>query len=119
MTTRQVLLAPVPGEHIASACEVPGLLSRVAFGSSKAGIENAPVGIAVFIYVSQPSHRLYRRGFFWGGGTLGEFVPAVKSGRRSGKHPDPSVRPPTAETADGPFLFSWEVESLHQLREPP
>lgn len=46
---------------------------------------------------------------------LGAVVEAVRSGRRSGKHPDPSVRPPSAEADDGPFLSFWEVLGLRQL----
>lgn len=118
MTIRQVFLAPVPGEHIESAQSVPALLTRVAFGSSKHGIKTAPVGLDVYIFVSQPSHQLYRRGAVSWSGRLGAIVPAVKSGHRSGKHPDPPVRPPTAEMNDGPFLYFWEIDGLHSLREP-
>jgi hypothetical protein len=118
MAIRQVLLAPVPGEHIESAQSVPSLLEKVAFGSSKSGLRTAPIGLDVYVFVSQPAHRLYRRGAVSFRGTLGALVPAVEGGRRSGKHPDPSVRPPTAEAGDGAFLYFWEVEKLHSLSEP-
>jgi hypothetical protein len=117
MTVRQVFVAPVPGEHISSLLTVPGLASRVAFGSSKQGVETAPIGVEVYIFVSQPTHRLYRRGAVSWGGILGAIVPAVTSGRRSGKHPDAATRPPTAELNDGPFSFFWEVEGLHPLEQ--
>jgi hypothetical protein len=118
MTSNQVFLAPVPGEHIKSAQGVPVLLDRVAFGTSKRGIEEAPIGLNVYIFVSKPSHRLYRRGVVSWSGILGAMVPAVATGRRSGMHPDPSVRPPTAERHDDAFLYFWEVEGLHRLAEP-
>jgi hypothetical protein len=91
-----VLLAPVPAIHLASAARSPNLNDRVAFGTSRPGVEQFPIGIPVFIYASHPPHALFRRGVASWSGTLGAIVKAVERGARSGKHPDPSVRPLTA-----------------------
>lgn len=115
---KQVLLAPVPCIHLASATRIPGLMQRVAFGTSRLGIDQVPIGLPVFIYASQPPHSLFRRGVASWTGALGAIVKANETGSRSGKHPDPSVRPPSAEANDGPFLFFWEVLDLSN-REPP
>jgi hypothetical protein len=94
------------------------LRQRVAFGTSRLGIDQIPIGLPVFIYASQPPHGLFRRGVASWTGVLGAIVKANETGARSGKHPDPSARPPTAEANDGPFLFFWEVLGLRNL-EPP
>jgi hypothetical protein len=118
---KQVLLAPVPLVHLESATMVPSLMQRVAFGSSRLGF-NFPMGISVFIYASPSPHALLHRKEASWTGVLGDIVPANETGRRSGKHPDPSVRPPSTEATDGSgdtaFLFFWEILNLHRL-EPP
>jgi hypothetical protein len=121
---KQVMLAPVPCVHLASAASTPHLRDRVAFGTNKLGLEDFAIGIPVFIYASQPlthttpPHPLFRRGAASWSGTLGSIVKAVQVGARSGKHPDPSVRPPTAERNDTPSIQFWEVLGLHQLKPP-
>ncbi len=115
---KSVLLAPVPATILASAQKVPRLAQRVAFGTNKQGLDQIPIGIDVFIYASQPPHPLCKAGYVTWGGKLGSIVPAVESGRRSGKHPDPSVRPPSAESDDGPSIHFWEVHGLDLLPEP-
>jgi hypothetical protein len=112
---KQVLLASVPSIHLGSVLEIPNLSQLVAFGTSRTGLENVPVGTPVFIYASQPPHELYCGAVASWSGSPGAVVRAVEHGPRSGKHSDPSVRPVTAETTDGPFLFFWEVSGLHQL----
>ena len=120
---KQVLLAPVPCIHLESAAKIPSLMQRVAFGTKQLGF-NFPIGLPVFIYASQPPHPrhpLFHSGFASWTGLLGAVVKANETGPRSGKHPDPSVRPPSTEannTGDGPFLLFWEVLELHKL-EPP
>jgi hypothetical protein len=109
-----VLLAPVPCIHLESAMSA-GLSRRVAFGTSRLGFSETPIGLAVFIYASNPSHPLYRRGGFSWMGKLGAIVKAVEYGPRSGKHPDLSIRPPTAEARDDPFIEFWEVLDLIRL----
>lgn len=116
--SEQVLLASVPCVHLASAETVSSLMKRVAFGTSYQGIINVPIGLPVYIFASQPPHRLFDPGRVSWAGKLGAIVPANEKGRRSGKHHDPSVRPPSTEAlidGDGLFLFFWEVEDLHQL----
>lgn len=113
-----VFLAPVPSVHLASAMTVPALSTRVAFGSSKSGLSNTPIGLPVFIFASQPPHPLYRNGVYTWAGTLGAIVSAVEKGPRSGKHPDKNVRPPTAEATDAPFTHFWEVLNLTRLERP-
>jgi hypothetical protein len=113
---RPVLLAPVPYVHLASWAETPSLQAMVAFGSSKSGLSDLPVGIDVYIHASQSNDPRHLRSAGWKG-RLGGIVPAVERGLRSGKHPNPSVRPPTAEAGDGPFLMFWEVENLQELVE--
>jgi hypothetical protein len=115
MTIRTVLLAPVPAIHLASTLELPNLSERVAFGSSKGGIEKLPIGIDVFIYATDQRHALFRKGVASWTGILGSIVPAVQRGPRSGKHPDRTVRPASAEETDGPFMNFWEVFGLRQL----
>lgn len=115
---RQVLLAPVPCVHLASAAITPHLSERVAFGSSKTALDQLPIGMPVFIYTSQPPHRLFQAGVASWTGTLGAIVPAVRSGARSGKHPNPSVRPPTAEAGDEASMYFWEVLGLHHIEAP-
>lgn len=110
-----MLLAPVPCVHLESAASIPSLSKRVAFGTSRHGLNDIPIGLPIFIYASQPPHRLFHREVASWTGVLGAIVKADESGRRSGKHPDPSVRPPSAESDDGPFLYFWEVLGLHQL----
>jgi hypothetical protein len=123
-TSQEVLLAPVPCIHLASATTIPELKQRVAFGTSQHGIVDVPIGLPVFIYASrpgQPRHPLYRGSFASWIGVLRAIVSANETGRRSGKHPDPLVRPPSTEAlkdGDGPFLFFWEVEGLHQIEKP-
>ena len=72
----------------------------------------------VYIYASQPPHPLFHANVVSWTGVLVRILDAEKKGARSGKHPEPSARPPTAEARDGPFLFFWEIESLHQLEQP-
>ena len=74
-----------------------------------------PVGLPVLIYVSEPPHVLHVVGMVTWAGTLGAIVPAARTGKRSGKHPDVSVRPPYAESGDTPALWFWEVLGLHPL----
>ena len=102
---KQVLLASVPSIHLGSVLEIPNLSQLVAFGTSRTGLENVPVGTPVFIHASQPPHELYCGAVASWSGSLGAVVPAVGHGPRSGKHSDPAVRPVTAETTDDPFLF--------------
>ena len=112
---RTVVLAPVPCVHLESASTVPSLSDVVAFGSSQEGVPNLPIGVPVFIYASLPPHPLFKLGSVSWTGTLGAIVPAVQSGSRSGRHPDPARRPPSAEATDKPFLFFWEVLGLKPL----
>jgi hypothetical protein len=98
---------------------VPALSTRVAFGSSKTGLAtNVAIGLPVFIFASLPPHPLYRNGAYTWTGMLGAVAPAVESGSRSGKHPDPGVRPPTAEEGDTAFTHFWEVLGLTRLDRP-
>jgi hypothetical protein len=97
--------------------KVPGLSRGVAFGTNKLGLSETPIGLPVFIYASQSPHPLFRRGVFSWTGTLGVIVKAVERGPRSGKHPDPSVRPPTAEADDTAFIEFWEVLDLSKLEK--
>lgn len=115
---QQVMLAPVPSVHLASAIGVPELRERVAFGTSRMGVDQFPIGIPVFIYASQPQHPLYKGPVASWWGELGAIVRAVERGARSGKHPDRCVRPLTAEDGDGPFIFFWEVLNLRELQPP-
>jgi hypothetical protein len=112
----QVLLAPVPCIHLQSAKD-KGLTHRVAFGTSRSGFSDTPIGLMVFIFASQPPHRLFRPGVFSWAGKLGAIVKAVERGPRSGRHPDPSVRPPSAEESDDAFIEFWEVLDLAELKE--
>src|ERR1700693_3484654 len=115
---KQVLLAPVPFVHLESAAKVPSLMERVAFGTSRLGFD-PPNGIPVFIYASQPPQALLHRKEASWTGVLGAIAPANKGGPRDGKHPDPSVRPPSTEATDGSgdtaFLCFWEILNLHKL----
>jgi hypothetical protein len=117
-----VILAPVPCIHLHSASAVPGLCDRVAFGSNQRGVPDLPIGARVFIYASDPQTaskealRLFKPGYASWTGHLGAIVRAVKGGRRDGKHPDPLVRPPTAEEGDTHFMYFWEVLGLRPLR---
>jgi hypothetical protein len=118
MSAPTVFLAPVPAVILESASAVSALVDRVAFGSSKQGLDAIPIGIEVFIYASLPPHPLFKPGVATWTGKLGAVVPAVRSGPRSGKHPDPKVRPPVAEQDDGPSLYFWEVHGLKRLAVP-
>ncbi|MBI3198911.1 MAG: hypothetical protein HYZ40_15675 [Rhodospirillales bacterium] len=113
-----VVLAGVPCVHLESASSVPGLSASVFFGSSHEAVTPLPIGVPVFIYASIPPHPLFKPGQYSWTGTLGSVVRAVESGPRAGKCPDPSRRPPTAEGKDGPALYFWEVQGLHQLATP-
>ena len=118
---RQVLLAPVPWEHLEAAETMPSLSDRVAFGSSSGVVPTLPIGIPVFIYGSQPTHPRFRPGLATWAGKLGAIVRAVhedEDRRRAGKHPDPAVRPPTAERNDGPHIWFFEVLGLELLLQP-
>jgi hypothetical protein len=115
---KQVLLAPVPWEHLESAEGQPGLRERVAFGSSSAQVLSLPIGLPVFIYGSNPQHGRFKAGVVTWEGTLGAIVPAVERGRRSGQHPDSTVRPPSAEKDDTGFLCFFEVQGFHPLAAP-
>ncbi len=127
ITRNKVFLAPVPAEIIDSACKVPSLSELVAFGSNKACLDAIPIGLEVYIYASQsnespylkkPPHPLWRAGVVTWGGTLSNIVRAVEHGRRSGKHPNPAVRPPFAEEGDTAVTHFWEVKNLHRLNRP-
>jgi hypothetical protein len=118
MTRTTVFLAPVPASILESAQRVPDLAKLVAFGSNKPDLKSFPMGLGVYIYVSQPPHRLCKPGYITWGGKLGAIVPAVEKGRRSGKHPNPAVRPPFAESDDTPATLFWEVLGLHLLDKP-
>jgi hypothetical protein len=115
---RQVLLAPVPWEHLESAEVQPELRERVAFGSSSAQVHSLSAGIPVFIYGSDHRHKRFRPGIVTWAGTLGAVVKAVQSGPRSGKHPERSVRPPSAEEGDTAFENFFEVLGLQPLAAP-
>jgi hypothetical protein len=116
-----VVLAPVPCIHLRSAQSVPGLSKRVAFASNQDGVPHLPIGLQVFIYASDASEasaedrRLLVPGKVSWTGKLGAIVEAVKTGRRAGRHADPSIRPPTAEANDTPVMYFWEVLDLMAL----
>src|SRR5688572_2516686 len=93
----------------------PALSERVAFGSDWQGLRRLPIGIDVYIYASRPGHPLFRPGVASWRGILGAITPAVQLGRRSGKYPDPAIRPPSAEADDDPFMAFWEVLGLRRL----
>lgn len=118
---RTVILAPVPCRHLASTLSAPALAERVAFASSQSAVPSFPIGLPVFIYPSDTAdataadRQLLTPGRTSWTGALGAIVEAVKSGRRSGKHPDPLVRPPTAEETDTPVRFFWEVLGLQRM----
>lgn len=116
---QQVVLAPVPWEHLASAQTMPHLAERVAFGSSSEAVKSLPIGLPVFIYGSAKGRPpSIRPGLATWHGRLGAIVRAVEGPVRSGKHPDPNERPPSAEACDGPFLWFFEVLGLQQLAAP-
>ena len=118
MPNTTVVLASVPAVHLASFLTVPSLANRVAFGSSSAPVRDFPIGLTVYIHASKPPHELCKPGRVSWIGRLGTILEAVEHGRRSGKHPEPSVRPPSAEQDDEPFVAFWEVIGLRQLEEP-
>jgi hypothetical protein len=115
---KQVILAPVPWVHLESAEGVPKLGERVAFGSSSPKLLSLPAGLPVFIYGSDPRHKRFKPAVVTWKGTLGAVVPAVQGGRRSGQHPDPTIRPPSAEQGDTGFLCFFEVLGLRLLEAP-
>ena len=121
---RQVMLAPVPCVHLESAAR--NSMQNVAFGTSRSGFEqqfNSLIPIPVFIYASQPLYTPQAPHPFFRGGTAsweGTVVNIVKA-NSSGKHANPSIRPPSTlieDGGDGPFLLFWEVEGLHKLEKP-
>ncbi len=118
---RTVVLAPVPCIHLRSAQSEPHLSERVAFASSQTAVPSLPIGVPVFIFptdtpdASADDRRLLTSGRASWSGTLGAIVNAVERGRRSGKHPNPEVRPPTAEATDKPVRFFWEVLGLQRM----
>jgi hypothetical protein len=115
---KQVVLAPVPWVHLESAEGLPNLRERIAFGSSSQAVPTLPIGIPIFIYGSDPGHMRFKPGVVTWEGTLGAIVPAVEGGRRSGQHPDPTVRPPSAKQGDMAFLWFFEVLALRPLTNP-
>jgi hypothetical protein len=113
------LLAPVPAVHITSAIETYRRAGRVAFATNAIDVfakidEEYGAGIPVII---QPTVRYgdpkgYARSSF--GATYDRFVTADRSGR----HPDPAVRPDSAlnpQDPDTPVLGFWEIVELRQL----
>jgi hypothetical protein len=118
MSGSVVFYAPVPASILASAQTVPELANRVAFGSNSFGLKDMPIGVDVYIYASQPPHDLYNPGMVTWTGKLGAIVRAVEGTRRSGKHPDKSIRPPYAESDDTPATYFWEVLGVGLLTEP-
>jgi hypothetical protein len=128
MAKNEVILAPISAEIIDSTLKIPELHKLVAFGSNKEGIDTFPIGADVYIYASksdespnapkQPPHPLWQAGVVAWGGTLSAIVPAVQHGRRSGKHPNPALRPPFAEEGDTPVTHFWHVQNLHRLERP-
>jgi hypothetical protein len=124
--SQEVLLAPVPCVHLASAATIPKLKERIAFGTSQSAFKQqfeSRIGIPVYIYASQPLHTSHPPHPLFCGPVAswkGELFAIVKANNR-GKHDDPSIRPPSTlekEDPDGPFLFFWEVEGLHRLKKP-
>lgn len=102
-TTAPVLVAPIAAEVLASALMRPRLQEEVAFGTRQRDLGDLAPGTPVFIYVAPDYSRcssLLRPGFVTWTGTLGKIVPAAMQGARRGMHPDPTVRPPFAETYD-------------------
>ena len=93
----------------------PRFSERVAFGSSHSGVPDLPIGLEVFVYASQGPHRLFRLARVSWVGVLGAVVPAVKDGRRSGRHPDPRVPTPSVEGRGAPFRYFWEILGLRPL----
>ena len=120
MTKTPVFYAPVPAVILASAQKLD-LAKPVAFGSEKVDL-NGPPGIGVYIYASKrdtdPPHALHKPGLVTWFGKLRDIVPAIKGGRRDGKHPDPAIRPPYAEDTDTASIWFWEVSGLVQLENP-
>ena len=121
---RKVILAPVPCWHLHTASGIPNLSERVAFASSQPDLKSLPIGAPVFICASHPEGappealRLLRPGYASWTGVLHDVVDAEDGGRRSGKHRDPSVRPPSAEENDTPVQYFWEVSGLRRLTPP-
>lgn len=112
---RKVVLAPVPWVHLESIENDPHLQHRVAFGTSRLAVTDAYAGLPIFIYGSNPRHQRHIPGVVTWTGYVDKIERAVERGPRSGKHPDSSVRPLTAEEGDTAFISFLEVTGIHLL----
>lgn len=114
------LLAPVPCRHLSGALETSRIVGRVAFASNRwevfegAGV-CVEVGWTVVIYASRPELGDLDHLFVPARASLvGTFVGWVRADPRSGRHPNPSVRPVSTGT-DIPVIGFWEVRDLQRL----
>lgn len=71
----------------------------------------------IFIYGSDPRHERHVAGTVTWTGYVDRIVPAVEKGPRSGKHPDETIRPMTAEDGDTAFIRFLEVTGIHMLKQ--
>ena len=121
------MIAPLPIVHVSSTLTTAAERGRVAFGSdafafferrekdkdfgklevfviaSRTGLTDAkqvPLGIKL--------HCAFLRGTLAG---------LTQPHPKTGKHPDPSVRPASAHEGDGPSLIFWELVALETLAE--
>lgn len=115
---KQVVLAPVPWVHLQAIEREPHLKDRVAFGTSSLAVTEKFAGLPLFIYGSGPAHERHVAGAVTWTGMVDKIERAVERGPRSGKHPDNTVRPLTAEEGDGAFISFLEVTGIRLLERP-
>lgn len=113
---QQVVLAPVPWIHLDSIANDPILKRRVAFGTSSLAVTQEYAGLPIFIYGSGPAHKRFLPGVVTWTGTIDKIERAIERGLRSGKHPDDTIRPLTAEEGDSAFISFLEVTNIALLK---
>jgi hypothetical protein len=119
---KMALLGPVPCAHIAGALEAGQTHGRVAFGTmlkelfvdSTSDAPLVPQGLRVLIYVSKTGiEQPFAAQFFAGPCATfeGTFLRWRNADQKTGRHPDPSVRPISTEP-DSAWMGFYEVADL-------
>ena len=106
------LLVSVPHLHLVSGLDTIAAAGRVAYGTDNgmvlSQLQNALAGqtCVVLIYASGQSSGPPKA--TW------RAIYGQQTGARSGKHPDPKIRPASTQS-DGPFLTFWQGLDLTEL----
>ena len=122
------MIAPLPIVHVSPTLKTVEEKGRVAFGSEALDFFEARKGdedlgkLDVFVIASRtgfdrvkqmPPGVILQHAFL-----RGTLACVTQPDPKTGKHPDPHLRPESAHEGDGPSLIFWELAAPEKLGNP-